>query len=694
MPRTLFPAVAVAALTALVATSATTASAVEPTVERDAPAPVSAASADHHAFAQALRRARGEGAQAGLAAALTAPPAPAALWVSDGVGTARVSFKNAAGEVGTISPRTDRTDVAVGPAGDTMAYRAGGVVHVEPLPLGSGTVVDHPASDVPAAWGPAGDGFALTTDAGLFAQSTNPDYRLPFESPVDGTQPAVSPYGGELFVHTGSGATADITGTAAPFIGTYGGVGTYALGLTAYQPEGPGLGQEPGTGIVPGVDDGATYLAFEGVVPAGAGARLYVDHQDTPGSDGTGYGTPVAVADLGPTLCGVAAPVFSPDRRWLAYVRPSGPVGSECSAFEVRLHKADSSSRYSTDGVDVLLASRTTKPTLLSFEPRNPAADPQRIDGANRYEVSANTAAYYDPTTSEAAVVAGAYAEADALSGGPLATENQGPLLLTDSRALRPETAQALVGSLAKGKTVYILGGTVTVPASVETAIRTLGYPTKRIGGANRFEVAVNVAKEMDRLRGGTGGPTLPTAAFVSSGWAFADALVAGPPATAYDAPILLTNGAKLPDVTKAYLDSLGQSAQIFAIGGSGKDAVVRDPRTEVVDGANRYEVAANVAQRFFAGWWILALADGRNWPDAASAGAFMGLYGQPILLTNGKSTLPAGTEAQIRQTEESIDSVLVFGGLPSVPQGAMDAGQRLAGSQTSYYGPNFTSTQ
>ncbi|MBT9255852.1 cell wall-binding repeat-containing protein [Phycicoccus sp. MAQZ13P-2] len=693
MHRTFGPAVAAAALTALVVSSGGTASAGEPAGRTD-PAPVATTPADHHAFVRALHRARATDARSALAAVLTPPPPPAALWVSDGVGTTRVSFKDANGAVGTTSPRTDRTDVAVGPAGDTMAYRAGGLVKVEPLPLGTGPVVDHPASNAPVAWGPAGDAFALTTDAGLFAQSTNPDYRIPFDSPTDATSPAVSPYGGELFLHTGSGATSDITGIAAPFIGTFSGSGTHVLGLSAYRPEAPGVGQEPGTGIVPGANDGATYLAFEGVGPGGSGARLYVDHQDTSGSpDTTGYGTPVAVADVG-TLCGVAAPVFSPDRTWLAYVRPNGPVGNECSSFQVRLHKADSSGRYSDVGADTLLASPATKPTLLSFEPRNPAADPYRIDGANRYEVSANTAAFYDPATSEAAVVAGAYAEADALAGGPLATENQGPLLLTDSRALRPETALALTDSLAKGKKVYILGSTTTVPASIESAIRALGYSTQRIGGANRFEVAVNVAKEMDRLRGGNGGAQPPTAAFVSSGWAFADALVAGPPATAYDAPILLTNGSKLPDVVRTYLGTLAPTASIFAIGGSGKDAVVGDSRTEVVDGANRYEVAANVAQRFFAGWWVLALADGRNWPDAASAGSLMGLYGQPILLTNGKTTLPAGTEAQIRQTEESIDNVLVFGGTPSVPQGAMDTGRRLAGNQTSYYGPAFTTEQ
>ena len=110
-----------------------------------------------------------------------------------------------------------------------------------------------------------------------------------------------------------------------------------------------------------------------------------------------------------------------------------------------------------------------------------------------------------------------------------------------------------------------------------------------------------------------------------------------------------------------------------------------------MVGGATRYDVAGNVAQRFFAGWGrVLALADGRNWPDAASGGTLMANWRQPVLLTNGTTTLPAATRNQALQTRESIDVVLGFGGPVSIPQGALTAARTAAGDQTTYFGPDL----
>ncbi|MBD3785020.1 MAG: cell wall-binding repeat-containing protein, partial [Micrococcales bacterium] len=634
------------------------------------------------AFGKALDRVR---AARGLAPALAAiePPNAPALWVSDGTGATRWSLDTS--YVGSLTTTlTDRTDVVVGPAGDSMAYSAAGATHVAPLPLVPGAnVVDYPASSAPVSWGPGGDGFALTTGSGIVAQATNPDFSVPIATPTGAQDPAVSPYAGDMFVRTGSGGSTDIADVPAPFIGSTGASATTQLSLTAYAPEAPGVGQEPGTGVTPGVNDGATYLAFVGKEGSNP-ARLYVDHQDAPSPSTNNYGAPVAVADAG-FQCDSAAPVFSPDRRHLAYVKATGPTGNECSAFEVHTVSADSGGRYTSSSADVVTATVPTKPTVLSFETSNPAADFYRVDGANRYDVAANAALFYDPAVTNGAVLAGGTAYADALAGGPLAVAVAGPSLLTPKTALNASTQYGLESSVAKGKTVYILGGTGSVSTTVENQVKALGYATKRLGGANRYDVAVNVAKELDTLRG-----SLPTAAFVSSGSAFADALVAGPPAASYDAPILLSAGATLPAVTKTYLDSLPGTAEVFAIGGSGAASVATDPRTEVVGGANRYDVASNVARRFFAGSWILAVADGRNWPDAASAGGLMGAYGQPILLSSGTTALPPSVASLVRQTRESYDSVLVFGGPASVPAGTATTTVSLAGRQTTYYGPAF----
>lgn len=190
------------------------------------------------------------------------------------------------------------------------------------------------------------------------------------------------------------------------------------------------------------------------------------------------------------------------------------------------------------------------------------------------------------------------------------------------------------------------------------------------------------MARKLDTLRG-----TAPRAAFVASGKAFADALVAGPPSALYEAPILLSDGPTLPTVTKNYLDAMPSDAQIFAIGGSGAQSVVADPRTEVVGGATRYDVAGNVASRFFTSTWYAGIADGRNWPDAVAGGTLMATFGEPILLTNGSATLPAGTSSFLLRSRASADVVFAFGGQASVPTSAFTAALKAAGDQTTYYG-------
>jgi putative cell wall-binding protein len=623
-------------------------------------------------------------ALSGSAAVTAAVPAATALQISDGRGSVRLPV-SATGVPGTATTTTSRTDVVWGPAGDAVAYT--------PLPAKDRTVVQasgasasttYPASAVPVAWGPIGDGF-VSREAGVFvSHATNPGFSATLDIPAGGTHVAVSPYGGSVYYRATSGSTSDIASTTAPFFGTGTGQTPVSLGLSAYSPGGPALGQQPGAGVYSD-NDGDTYLAFVGTVPASSPAqyRLFVDHQDS--ATATGYGAPKAVASVA-SGCDVAAPAFSPDRTMLAYVKATD---AGCTRFEVRVVRAGSTGRYDPAGANSLLRSvpaGASAPTVLSWEANNPAALQIRLGGANRYEASANIALQgWGTRSSSAMVVAGGLAYADALAGGPLAVAVDGPSVLTAPNTLRTETRTAIQASLVAGGLVYILGGTASVSTTVENQIKGLGYKTLRLGGANRYEVAVNVAKRLEVVTG-----RKPSTAFVSSGSAFADALVAGPPAARYEAPIVLSNGSNLPLVTKSYLDSLGSSAKIFAIGGSGAASVGSYPNHEVVGGASRYDVAGNVADRFFAFTWTAGLADGRNWPDAASGGTLMASLEEPILLANGTSTLPPGTSGFLLRSRASVDTVYAFGGVASVPQGALAAAAAAAGDQTTYYGPDI----
>ncbi len=623
------------------------------------------------------------------AAAVAEVPFAPYVYISDGTSTVRVAVDADGAPTGATRLLTGETDGVVGPAGDTIAYRpvpSTGHTVVRSLRSAPLYVTHDDESAEPVGWAPAGDGFVSAVGGGLVAQSTNPDHATPLGAPAGVTDAAVSPYGGEVFVREATATGSALLVGPTPFTG-FGGLTSYTdLGLSDYAPGPPAVGQAPGTGIF-APNDGATYLAFAGSVPGSGEPRLFVDHQD--GVPSGSYTNPVAVADTGFACDDVAAPEFSPDRRMLASVKAVGPTGEECSAVEVHVKLVGSGDRYDPgSGADTVIwstASGDPAPTVISWRPDNPPAYLERVDGLDRYEVSANTAYFWDADSADTVVVAGGKAYADALTGGPLAALFGGPTILTAPNALRPVTAAAIDRVLSPGGTVYIVGGPASVSPEVYTELEDRGYEVIRLGGADRYEVAVNVAMKLDDVRG-----SLPTAAFVSSGKAFADALVAGPAASVTDGPVLLSNGPVLPAVTAGYLDSLGVDAQLYAIGGAGSASIAGDPRTEVIGGATRYDVAGNVAQRFFAGWYVLALADGRNWPDAASGGTLMANWRQPVLLTNGTTTLPAGTLTQTLQTLESIDVVLGFGGPVSIPEGALTAARSAAGDQTTYFGPDL----
>ncbi|MBR7742945.1 cell wall-binding repeat-containing protein [Phycicoccus sp. BSK3Z-2] len=582
---------------------------------------------------------------------------------------------------GTATSERPLSDLSSAPGGDAEAYRtvpSDGTTRVAPLLRdGGATSLGYPASDVPVAWSPAGDGFVTTVDGRLVARSTNPRFSTPIDV-EDATAAAVSPYGGELFVRRQAEDGPTLVVGPAPFSGFEGTTSWTDLGLSAYSPGAPAVGQEPGLGVFAG--DELTYLAFTGTDPADGTAHLYVDHQDD--FTASGYGSPERVADVG-AICGGLAPAFSPDRRMLAHVVAVGPTGAECSELEVHVRSLGTGRRYraSTPDHTVWTVPAGTPVTSLDWRAQNPAAAEWRLDGAHRYEVSAFTAFFYDPDSVDAVVLAGGRSPADALTAVPLAAALGGPVVLTRPTVLGWDTLVAIESTLAPGGTVHVVGGTASVSPRVVRQLREWGYTVRRTGGETRYDVAANVARRLDVVRGGS-----PDAAFVASGTAFTDALVAGPAAASLDAPVLLSRGSSLPAATRDYLASLGTDAEVFAVGGEGADSVAGDPRTEVVGGATRYEVAGNVADRFFAGWSVLALADGRSWPDAVSGGALMASVGQPLLLTRGR-TLPEPTRGQALRTRASLDLVLAFGGSASVPQAALDAAVVAAGDQTTYFG-------
>ncbi|MEK3857180.1 cell wall-binding repeat-containing protein [Cytobacillus sp. FSL H8-0458] len=182
----------------------------------------------------------------------------------------------------------------------------------------------------------------------------------------------------------------------------------------------------------------------------------------------------------------------------------------------------------------------------------------------------------------------------------------------------------------------------------------------ERLGGEDRFEVAVNVSKKWYGAN---------TVLLVNYN-AFADALSAGPLAYKYDAPILLTHATKLTEATKIEIKRLVPN-KVVVVGGeaSVSDSVLNQIRllgikdVERISGKDRFEVSANVA-KIINNWESVIIADGLNYPDALSISSYAAINQVPILLTRPNS-LPVQAADLIKMQKVSMS--LIIGGEASV---------------------------
>jgi putative cell wall-binding protein len=303
------------------------------------------------------------------------------------------------------------------------------------------------------------------------------------------------------------------------------------------------------------------------------------------------------------------------------------------------------------------------------------AASVQRVAGAGRVE-TAIAAAAFSGGKADAVVLARSDNFADSLAAAPLASDKSGPLLLTSPGALQSQVVDAIRDVLKPGGTVYLLGGTAALSASVESSVRaTAGVGTvTRVQGGNRYETAVAVARLL---------PAATDVALVTGG-NFPDGLAAGALMGVVDSStnhslgvVLLTNGATMPQATLDYVNATGFSSKgtVLAVGGQAVQASAAVAGATPVAGNSRYDTAAAVAKLFSSKQFftdatqLVGVATGENWPDALAGSALLAYGGGPLVLTRGTSLPDASADAlrtlqaDARSAGGSVAQALVFGG-------------------------------
>ena len=302
----------------------------------------------------------------------------------------------------------------------------------------------------------------------------------------------------------------------------------------------------------------------------------------------------------------------------------------------------------------------------------------ERIFGSNRYETAAKIAQAGWPGTSDYAVLAAGHDQnlVDALTAAPLAKLHNAPILLTGGEQLHAQAEAELVR--LKVKTVYVTSGSQVIKPAVTERLTALGFTVKNLGGSDRFETALNIAKEIAAKE-----PFQEL--IISTAFSNADALSAASVAAHKGIPILLTAGDQLPSSVKNYLDGMGNKIRkTYVIGGTkviGSAVQNALPNPVRAGGANRYETNLEILKLFAAdikpGKIFLANGENAHLVDALAGAPLAALSGSPVILTPG--SLPA---AAIEYVKLNLlpKTVIALGGEGVVPEAAVSA---LTGWQT-----------
>ena len=263
-------------------------------------------------------------------------------------------------------------------------------------------------------------------------------------------------------------------------------------------------------------------------------------------------------------------------------------------------------------------------------------SDSFRIAGDSRFDTSILAAdALKDQLATDkfdTVVLASGTNFADALAGSYLAYVKKAPLLITAEKFGKdiPYTKinQYIKDNLTEGGTIYVLGGTAAVP---EVAVADLKeFNIVRLAGDNRYLTNIEILQEA----GVTNEDIL-----VSTGVNYADSLSA----SGAKKPLLLVNTTGLSADQKKYLDELDGN-NFFVLGGEAavSEAVEKEIGTygtvERLNGANRYETSAKIAEKFSNGASSVVLAFSHNFPDGLCGGPLAAALNAPILLTREKN--------------------------------------------------------
>ncbi len=282
-----------------------------------------------------------------------------------------------------------------------------------------------------------------------------------------------------------------------------------------------------------------------------------------------------------------------------------------------------------------------------------------RLGGDDRYGTAVQIADHGWQSASTAVLApSGDRNMVDALASSSLAKAVDGPILLADIDSVPASTLTELK-KLGVTK-VYLVSGTAVMSAKVESELTTAGIQSVRLGGYDRYETAVNIAKEIQKIK-----PFQEVV--VTNAYANVDAISIAPIAAAKGIPVLLVDKDSVPKVVSDFIKSSGIS-KTYVIGGTAvvsnsiKDAL---PKAMRLGGNDRFDTNTEVLKQFenliVGGSMFFANGSDTSLIDSLAGAPLAAKLGGAIVLSN-KEAVPAGTKGFI-QTDIALKNPVILGG-------------------------------
>ncbi|OBR89845.1 N-acetylmuramoyl-L-alanine amidase LytC precursor [Clostridium ragsdalei P11] len=308
--------------------------------------------------------------------------------------------------------------------------------------------------------------------------------------------------------------------------------------------------------------------------------------------------------------------------------------------------------------------------TALSAGPVKAAQGPvTRVSGGDRYATAAKVATTEWKTSDNVVLVSGE-GYADAVSASALAKKLGAPILLTTGTTLNADAQSAL--DTLKPKNVYVVGGTASVSQSIRDGLKSK-YTLTELGGSNRYETNVAVAKQLVKLG------VSASDVMVVGGQGFADALSVAPVAAAKGQILLLANNDT--SATQGAIDFVKDNKSNVTVVGTTNvisDAIKNafgSTATRVNGGSSRFDTNLAVLKAFskdlktdklYVANASAATPD-NLYADALVASALAGKYTAPLVLVDKDGTSATNSAVSYIKSENA-KAIEVIGGTSVVP--------------------------